>query len=105
MHLLLRRTTGRVTDIEWLASNADYAAEIIRFVRSRTTDDGSSELAQLADRLEQLVFLAPKISNSKPSPISITVNKTGTNPVYPKTQLGPVLDEEKNAERYVHGLR
>ena len=28
LHVLLRRKTGRVTDTEWLAVNADYAAEI-----------------------------------------------------------------------------
>ena len=33
LHVLLRRKTGRVTDTEWLATNADYAAEIVRFSR------------------------------------------------------------------------
>lgn len=30
LHGLLRRKTGRVTDMEWMASNAAYAAEIVR---------------------------------------------------------------------------
>lgn len=105
MHLLLRRTTGRVTDIDWLARNADYAAEIIRFARSRTIDDSTSELAQLADHFEQVVFSPAKTNSSKPAPISITAAKTGNNSAYPKTQLGPALDEEKKTERYIHGLR
>ena len=35
LHVLLRRSCGRVTDTEWLAANAEYAAEIIRFAGSR----------------------------------------------------------------------
>ena len=31
LHVLLRRKTGRVTDTERLAVNAEYAAEIVRF--------------------------------------------------------------------------
>ena len=30
LHVLLRRKTGRVTDTEWMAVNADYAQEIVR---------------------------------------------------------------------------
>jgi hypothetical protein len=33
LHVLLRRKVGCVTDIEWMATNADYATEIIRIAR------------------------------------------------------------------------
>jgi hypothetical protein len=33
LHVLLRRKTGRVTDTEWMATNADYAREIVRHAR------------------------------------------------------------------------
>jgi ElaB/YqjD/DUF883 family membrane-anchored ribosome-binding protein len=104
MHLLLRRTTGRVTDIEWLASNAEYAEEIIRFARSRTIDDKTSELAQLADHFEQVISSTSKFSHPEP-PTSITAAPKGTRSEYLKTQLGSVLDERAKTERYVHGLR
>ena len=31
LHVLLRRKTARVTDIEWMAANAEYAQAIVRF--------------------------------------------------------------------------
>ena len=31
LHVLLRRKTGRVTDTEWMACNAEYARAIVRF--------------------------------------------------------------------------
>lgn len=30
LHVLMRRKMGRVTDIEWLVRNAEYAQEIVR---------------------------------------------------------------------------
>lgn len=51
MHVLLRRKTGRVTDTEWMASNAEYADEIIKFARARAVEDKYPELAQMADKL------------------------------------------------------
>ncbi|MDP3812097.1 MAG: hypothetical protein Q8Q78_13930 [Hydrogenophaga sp.] len=52
MHVLLRRKTGRVTDTEWLACNADYAREIVRFTREKATGDEHADLLALADKLE-----------------------------------------------------
>ncbi|KOR29680.1 hypothetical protein TI03_01720 [Achromatium sp. WMS1] len=106
LHLLLRRNTGRVTDIEWLAVNADYAKEIIRFARLRTVGDETSELTQLVDRFEQLILSTPKSNLIGSTPAAISVNKLGTNEPYLKTQLGPILNEETDAnDRYVYGLR
>ena len=51
LHVLLRRKTGRVTDTEWLAANAEYATEIVRFARARATQDGHADLAVGADKL------------------------------------------------------
>lgn len=60
LHVLLRRKTGRVTDTEWMAGNADYAAEIVRFARQRAADDGHADLAEWADKLEQA--MAPPVA-------------------------------------------
>jgi hypothetical protein len=59
LHVLLRRKTGRVTDTEWMATNAEYAAEIVRFARAKALEDGHEDLAEWAGRLEQVV-LAPE---------------------------------------------
>ncbi len=52
MHVLLRRKTGRVTDTEWLATNADYAREIVRLAREKAASEGHAELLPWADKLE-----------------------------------------------------
>ncbi|WP_341676383.1 hypothetical protein [Niveibacterium sp. SC-1] len=51
LHVLLRRLTGRVTDTEWMVSNADYAMEVLRLARA-TVDD---ELLGQATRFETLL--------------------------------------------------
>jgi len=55
LHVLLRRKTGRVTDTEWMASNAEYAAEIVRFSREKAAEDGHVDLGAWADRLEEVM--------------------------------------------------
>lgn len=57
LHVLLRRKTGRVTDTQWMADNADYATEIIRFARQSAQEDGHVELVAWADKLEQAVLI------------------------------------------------
>ncbi len=52
LHVLLRRKSGRVTDTEWMASNTDYAAEIVRFARNQAIEEGHTDLAGWAEKLE-----------------------------------------------------
>ena len=59
LHVLLRRKTGRVTDTEWMATNAEYAAEIVRYARAKAQEDGHPDLAEWANRLERAVSSAP----------------------------------------------
>ncbi|WP_152682657.1 hypothetical protein [Caenimonas sp. SL110] len=56
VHVLLRRKTGRVTDTEWMASNAEYAMEIVRFARAKAQEDGHADLAEWADKLERVAL-------------------------------------------------
>lgn len=35
MHVLLRRKTGRVTDTEWMATDAEYARAMVEFAREK----------------------------------------------------------------------
>lgn len=55
VHVLLRRKTGRVTDTEWMASNAEYAAEIVRFARAKAVEENMPELADWAAKLERVM--------------------------------------------------
>lgn len=55
LHVLLRRKTGRVTDTEWMATNAEYATAMVAFARSQAATEGHAELLPWADRLETLI--------------------------------------------------
>ncbi|PJI99552.1 hypothetical protein CLU85_4404 [Acidovorax sp. 69] len=66
LHVLLRRKTGRVTDTEWMAVNADYAMEIVRFARQRAQEDNVPELAEWADRLDHVLHRVPSPAARRP---------------------------------------
>ena len=92
LHVLLRRKTGRVTDTEWMAGNAEYAQAIVRFAREKARDDGHAELLPLADRLESLVVPARK-------PLPVAPAESVTRPA-----LAPSAANEVSA-RYIGRLR
>ncbi len=103
LHVLLRRKTGRVTDTEWMANNAEYAAEVVRFARRSALEDGHAELGEWADKLEQAMA-------SKVAPTAREVRAQG-----PSTTLRNLLNSPAAAHdseelptdpsRYVRGLR
>ena len=66
LHVLLRRKTGRVTDTEWMAVNAEYAQEIVRFARQHSVEDNVPELAEWADRLDHVLHAAPSAPARRP---------------------------------------
>jgi len=66
LHVLLRRKTGRVTDTEWMAVNAEYAMEIVRFARQRAQEDNVPELAEWADRLDHVLHATPTGAPRRP---------------------------------------
>ena len=53
LHVALRRKAGRVTDTEWMAINAEYAAEIVRFARAHALTTQDEELETIALHLEE----------------------------------------------------
>jgi hypothetical protein len=56
LHVVMRRATGRVTDVEWLIRNPDYAREIIRVALA---EQDRPELHDWANRLQRALFGAP----------------------------------------------
>lgn len=87
LHVLLRRKTGRVTDVEWMAVNEAYATEIIRFARASAQQDGHAELAEWAGKLEAAVL-----------------HKGATRPADKSTQPNQAV-AAPDAGRYVRGIR
>jgi hypothetical protein len=55
LHVVLRRKTGRVTDTEWMVSNAEYATAMVAYARAQAASEGHTELLPLADKLEALI--------------------------------------------------
>jgi hypothetical protein len=56
LHVQLRRRTGRVTDVEWLVANADYAQAIIQLAKTSATAEGAPELGVWAARFEMALM-------------------------------------------------
>jgi hypothetical protein len=52
LHVVLRRKTGRVTDTEWMAENAEYAQAIVRFAIDKGRELRDAQLQELAVRLQ-----------------------------------------------------
>src|SRR5687767_5416429 len=48
LHLMMRRRLGRVTDVEWMALNREYAMEMVRLCREAAPD---AELHEWAEKL------------------------------------------------------
>lgn len=57
MHVLLRREINRIVDVEWMCINSAYAKEVIKLARTVESD----ELHKLADRVEEVHPLLPRI--------------------------------------------
>lgn len=90
LHVLLRRKTGRVTDTEWMASNADYAAEIVRFARASAEKDGHTDLGEWAAKLEATLA---------PTPPAATIAEKFVG------MASAALPNDPNQLRYIRGIR
>ena len=89
LHVLLRRKTGRVTDTEWMASNAEYATEIIKFARARAVEDKFPELADMADKLASAMSLTAPLQ-----PVAV-----------PLSTVNVAADRAADIGRYIRGIR
>ncbi|MES2949747.1 MAG: hypothetical protein V4858_14485 [Pseudomonadota bacterium] len=107
LHVLLRRKTGRVTDTQWMADNAEYAAEIVRFSRRSAEEDGHTELLEWADKLE-LAMLAFSRVPQRATPARATANgvaPTLRNLLNATSTLNNADTLQVDNTPYVRGLR
>jgi hypothetical protein len=124
LHVLLRRKTGRVTDTEWMAQNAAYAVEIVRFARAKAREDNHPDLAEWAGKLEQAVLqpspttpkplaqAALQAFRSRPAPPPPPVSSPGPASEFPsesgfsESSLDPTrAPRGPDSPRYVGGIR
>ncbi|MEZ5662539.1 MAG: hypothetical protein R3E94_03310 [Burkholderiaceae bacterium] len=106
MHVLLRRKTGRVTDTEWMATNAEYARAIVDFAREKARSEQLHELLPLADRVEGL------LDSREPAPLPTWTGPRSATPLAAAPKPAPQSGEaplsraqEALASRYVGRLR
>jgi hypothetical protein len=57
LHVALRRKHGRVTDTEWMAVNAEYATEMVRFARAHAAETIALRLEQAMEPLARAARL------------------------------------------------
>lgn len=95
LHVLLRRKTGRVTDTEWMAANADYAFEMARLAREKAHEEGCAELLDWAGKLERATREA-MVQPPTPRPLAESAAQ-----LLSVRREPPVPD----APRYVGGIR
>lgn len=100
LHVLLRRKSGRVTDTEWMASNAEYAAEIVHFARAKATQDGHADLAQWAGKLEAAMAEATPARATLVRHLSPVTNSLERAPASPDSGVS-----EASPFRYIRGIR
>jgi hypothetical protein len=103
LHVLLRRKTGRVTDTEWMAANAEYAAEVVRFARASAQEDGHLDLADWAAKLELAM-----VPTSAPRPARerlLGALGSAPQPSHPGASDSLMGASESEAHRYIRGIR
>ncbi|HSX94468.1 MAG TPA: hypothetical protein VLG41_16180 [Hydrogenophaga sp.] len=98
LHVLLRRRTGRVTDTEWLATNAEYARAIVRFAREKAAADGHADLLPWADKLEAAIVNMSATPRKTLLDVAAEALRTAAAPA---PGAPPAADDHK----YVGGLR
>lgn len=98
LHVLIRRITGRVTDVEWMAVNDDYALHIKAYSALKAAETARPDLVAWADKL----FIEAKAA-------AVAPQAPGTGPLGEGAGLpaeAPTLRSrtDKN-QKYVGGLR
>lgn len=102
LHVLLRRKTGRVTDTEWMASNTEYAAEIVRFARASAEEDGHADLAEWAAKLE--LAMVPSHTHRTRTNLFGVIGGVA-KPAMPGASDSLMGASEQEAHRYIRGIR
>lgn len=104
LHVLLRRKTGRVTDTEWMACNTEYAAEIVRFARAAAEEDGHTDLAEWASKLELAMIPTPPQRPTRERLFGVISGNTKPAPL-PGASDSLIGASESEAHRYIRGIR
>ncbi|MGL4409068.1 MAG: hypothetical protein ACRCTU_11810 [Zoogloea sp.] len=92
IHVLTRRVLNRITDVEYMRVNQDYAREIVRIGQ----ESGNAELGELCQKLTLAMDLDAHHEENSPQ-------RSSHLGLFQKLRHAPAPEESKN--RYVHSLR
>ena len=95
LHVVMRRVVGRVTDVDWMVRNREYAREVVRVARLQT----DAELLVLADKFEAALeqVRAPDATTRRANAVAEARDRAVAAP--PATHVLPAVP------RYVGRLR
>jgi hypothetical protein len=99
LYVAMRQKMGRITDIQWMLVNADYAAEVIRIARAHA----GSEQADLAVKFEAV--LASRGQAASPHRPPDRQPLPSAPPEIPPTKALAGPGSEATGPRYVGRLR
>lgn len=103
LHVLLRRVTGRVTDVEWMAVNDEYAAHIKAYSAKKAVETDRPDLVEWADKL-RIDAEAPAVGPGARS--SVSRSEAPSRPESVDTADVLVLRRRsEKSQKYVGGLR
>jgi hypothetical protein len=97
IHVLMRRQLNRITDVEYMRINGDYAREIVRIGEAA----GNEELAELCARLSAAMDLN---SAAEATLLRAKVGRDGFSEMLLHREARHGSGEERE-ERYVSSLR
>ncbi|NJM43514.1 MAG: hypothetical protein HC858_05200 [Brachymonas sp.] len=101
LHVHLRRRTGRVIDVEWLVSNAEYAHVIIHLAKASAVTEGAPELAVWAARFEMAMMKVQRPRKPLMSALAIAgANHSPTSFVQSERQQLPASSSFGQDSRY-----
>ncbi len=105
LHVVLRRKTGRVTDTEWMVTNAEYASAIVEFSREQAANEGHTDLLPLAQRLETLVDQIPPSAHRPLIDTETVVQRSALTPAKRSEKDVNSSEREDIRTRYIGRLR
>ncbi len=96
LHVVMRRAVGRVTDVDWMVRNRDYAREVIRVARLHADAD----LLALADKFESaLAQMDTPVPSARRATTTVAEARERSPVMPPATHVMPAVP------RYVGRLR
>ena len=98
LHVVMRRALGRVTDVDWMTRNRDYAREVIRLARGHT----DAELLGLADKFEAILVSQ---GSAEPAPLRVVPQVNMQMRERRETTAAPAAHVLPPVPRYVGRLR